>query len=494
MRLHDAMRSGYSTKFFRYRIFPALLGLSGTTLAVASISAQLPADSAGGFTLGAPAKTDLSLAPSQVTVNPVARDEEIRKRVQSVLEATQWFQHAGVRVQSGIVFLEGVAGTEAEKKWAGDLARNTQDVVAVANRMTVPQPSMWDMGPATNGLRTMSRDFIRSLPFLAVGVLILFISLFGASLAARGMRGFLDKRIAARLLRNVIARASGVIVFLFGVYVILRVLGLTQLALTIVGGTGLIGLAVGIAFRDITENFLASVFLSIQRPFETTDLIEVAGVTGYVQQLNMRTTVLMNLSGNLVQIPNATVYKSNLRNYSTNCNRREDFGIGIGYDDVISEAQEITRKVLAGHPAVLKDPEPLVLVDNLGSSTVNLRIYFWLNGKEHSWLKVRSSVIRLVKREFQKSGISMPDQGREMLFPQGVPVTIMDGNTRTLPKAQPAATDAPVSVPNEAEAVATDAEAGLSSEAGTLEEQARQAKPTKPGENLLQPATSDRSA
>ena len=135
-----------------------------------------------------------------------------------------------------------------------------------------------------------------------------------------------------------------------------------------VGGTGLIGLAVGIAFRDITENFLASIFLSMQRPFETGDLVEISGVTGYVQQLNMRTTILMTLDGNLVQIPNATVYKSTLRNFTTNCNRREDFVVGIGYDDSINEAQDIALSVLVNHPAVLKDPEPSVLADSLGTS------------------------------------------------------------------------------------------------------------------------------
>ena len=156
------------------------------------------------------------------------------------------------------------------------------------------------------------------------------------------------------------------IVFLFGTYIVLRVSGLTQLALTLVGGTGLIGLAVGIAFREITENFLASIFLSIQRPFETADLIEVSGVTGYVQQLNMRTTIVMALDGNLVQIPNASVYKSNIRNFTTNSNRREDFVVGIGYDDSINQAQEIALRVLADHPAILSDPEPLVLADSLG--------------------------------------------------------------------------------------------------------------------------------
>jgi small conductance mechanosensitive channel len=90
----------------------------------------------------------------------------------------------------------------------------------------------------------------------------------------------------------------------------------------------------------------------------------------------MRTTILMTLDGNLAQIPNASVYKSILSNFTTNANRREDFVVGIGYDDAINAAQEIARKVLADHPAVLKDPEPSVLADSLGSATVNLRVYF----------------------------------------------------------------------------------------------------------------------
>jgi small-conductance mechanosensitive channel len=265
--------------------------------------------------------------------------------------------------------------------------------------------------------------------------------------------------------------------------------GLTQLALTVVGGTGLIGLALGIAFRDISENFLASIFLSMQRPFDTGDLVEVSGVTGYVQQLNVRTTILMTLDGNLVQIPNATVYKSNLRNFTTNSNRRDDFLVGIGYDDSINDAQEVARKVLAEHPAVLNDPEPWVLVDSMGKSTINLRIYFWLNGREHSWLKVRSSVIRLVKRAFQKQGISMPDEARGIIFPQGVPVTVIDQKPGEKPAALTTEETSGESAQADSDAVSTKAEAGLSSEASTIEEQGRQAKPLIEGENLLTTAT-----
>ncbi|MGE0605890.1 MAG: mechanosensitive ion channel domain-containing protein [Pirellulales bacterium] len=429
---------------------------------------------------------DLAPAPAKVDINPVARDEEISQRLQKVLEATEWFSDPRVRVEEGVVFLNGVAETADLKKWAGDLARNTQDVVAVANRMEVREPAIWDFGPAWSGMRILWRDILRSMPFVAFALMILAISWGAGLLASRGMRRFLASRIQARLLLNTIARGTGVLVFLMGTYIILRVAGLTQLALSVVGGTGLVGLAVGIAFRDITENFLASIFLSMQRPFATGDLIEVAGATGYVQQLNIRTTVLMALDGNLVQIPNATVYKSNLRNFTINANRREDFVVGIGYDDSINEAQELARQVLLEHPAVLNDPEPAVLADSMGTATINLRVYFWLNGREHSWLKVRSSVIRLVKIAFQSHGISMPDEAREVVFPRGVPVIMQEGGS-TASSAEAGKKPASAPRPTEAlDATSTSAEGGLTSEAATIEKQARGVQPLHEGENLLQ--------
>jgi len=470
----------------------ALSGFLWWSVLITSVMAQGDAD----VPQNPPAtnKEELSLAPAKVAVQPIAHDAEIRQRLQSVMEATGWFNAPEVKVVDGVVFLNGRTESDEIKKWAGDLARNTQDVVAVANRIEVSQPSAWDFRGARSGLSGLSRDVVRSLPFLVVALLILAVSAGAGWLTARGARKFLGGRVRAKLLRGVLAAGLGVIVFLVGTYIVLRVSGLTQLALTIVGGTGLVGLAVGIAFRDITENFLASIFLSIQRPFKTGDLVEIVGVTGYVQQLNIRTTVLLTLDGNLVQVPNAAVYKSTLQNFTATPNRRENFVVGIGYDDAIDQAQEVALKVLVDHPAVLKEPEPWVLADDLGKATVNLRIYFWINGHEHSWLKVRSSVIRLVKRAFQQQGVSMPDEAREVVFPHGVPVTMLDAKQE--PTKDPGSLKSSGELPRSegVDAVSTKAEAGLSNEAGILEEQARQAKPVDEGENLLGTTTSVRSA
>lgn len=465
---------------------PASAGSAGSPASPAS-----PGSASSATRIPGPAASDSeerSAPPATVVVTPLAGDEQIGQRLQSVLDATGWFTGARVRVDAGVVFLSGQTETEELRKWAGDLARSTQDVVAVANRIEVPKPSIWDMRPAWAGLLALWRDLVQSLPFFVFGMVILGLSVWAGMIATRAVAAVLAPRLAARLLRSVIARTAGVLVVLIGTYVVLRVSGLTQLALTVVGGTGLLGLALGIAFRDITENFLASIFLSMQRPFETGDLVEVAGITGYVQQLNVRTTILMTLDGSLVQIPNATVYKSTLRNFTSNANRREDFVVGIDYEALITDAQAIAREVLTQHPAVLQDPEPSVLVDSLGPSAVNLRVYFWLDGREHSWLKVRSSVIRLIKRAFQENGITMPDDAREVIFPHGVPFTMTErtaasATKRQGPDAQPPRPETAASA--DTESVSTPAEAGLYSEAVVIKAQARHAQTLQGGENLL---------
>ena len=173
-----------------YRCYKLLLQaiLLGAVYSMLSwtVMAQEPVGKAGEpQRLNSPAKEELSPAPAKVDVNPVARDEEILKRLQSVLDATDWFTDPQVRVEEGVVFLNGQVESEELKKWAGDLARNTQDVVAVANRMEVLEPPVWDFRPASNGLLILWRDFIRSLPFIVFGLLILALSV-GAGMLATG--------------------------------------------------------------------------------------------------------------------------------------------------------------------------------------------------------------------------------------------------------------------------------------------------------------------
>lgn len=427
-----------------------------------------------------PSPDDAIEAPPRVEIDPVARDDEIEERLLEILSATGWFDEPEVRVQDGVVFISGETQTEEFKDWAGDLARNTQDVAAVVNQLDVVEPPLFDLDPVITGMRNQGQTILRAIPLIGFSLIILFLAWFVARLFTRNTLQYLEMREVNVLLRNVMSRTVGILVFLVGLYLVFQIAGLTNIALTILGGTGLLGLVLGIAFRDITENFLASIFLSIQNPFNIGDLIEVENVMGFVQRMTTRTTILMTLAGNHVQIPNATIYKSIIHNYTSNPNIRIDFTIGIGYDDSISLAQETVRQVLEDHPAVLNEPEQLVLVDSLGSATVNLHIYFWIDGTQFSLLKVKSAIIRLVKRAIQDAGISMPDEAREMIFPQGVPVEMIRANGDVQPAIAP-----PHAPPHESDTVSTIAEGGLRSEAEEIENQARHARAPEQGENLL---------
>lgn len=417
--------------------------------------------------------------PEQVDVQPVAEDSAIQQRLSGILSSTGWFTNTEVEVKDGVVFLRGSTETDDYKKWAGDLARNTQDVAAVVNQMEVTEPDIWNYEPAFTGMQELWRNVMRSVPFLVFSLFVLIIFWGISTLVAKATRSSLRKRNVNTLLQDIASRSIAVIVFLLGLYVVFHVADLTQIALTVLGGTGLLGIVLGIAFRDITENFLASIFLSVQNPFHAGDLVEINGHTGFIQRLTIRATLLMTLEGNHMQIPNSTVYKSSILNFTSNPNQRLDFIIGIGYDDSITVAQETGANILADHPAVLKEPEPWVLVDELATSTINLKFYFWVDGSIHNLFKVKSSVLRQVKAAFQNEGISMPDEAREMVFPDGVPVQVLEKESTGQRRKSTDAGSADESK------FATTAEGKLENTDEEIRKQARTSRSPEEGEDLL---------
>lgn len=275
---------------------------------------------------------------------------------------------------------------------------------AIVSKIEIQEPTLWNSRMILGELQLQLQRVLRALPSIIFNSAILLISWGLAKLTYKLIPRLFYKNIHHSLLQEVVARGISVSVFLLGLYFIFEISEMTTMALAILSGTGIIGLIFGIAFRDIAENFLASILLSLQNPFRPKDLIDViCPVTGYcatgiVDRLTLRATILVSLEGNQIQIPNATVYKSNIRNYTTNPNHREDFFIGISPDTSISNAEEVALRAILNHEAVLKDPEPLVLVDSLSKDQVHLRIYYWIDARKHNMLKVKSDMIRLVKQ------------------------------------------------------------------------------------------------
>jgi small-conductance mechanosensitive channel len=425
------------------------------------------------------------LPAAQVAVAPQVTDQQIAQRLLKIMQATpDWFYEPNVVVQDGVAFLRGQAMTQERKVWAGELARNTEGVVAVVNLIDVMQSRLWDFGPAMAGIYDLWRTSLQRLPWLVFGLVVMILAYIGARITESVLLLLFKRRIGSQLLRGIAAWLGGAVVFLGGLYVVLYVAGLTGLVLTVLGGTGLIGLVLGIGFRDITENFLSSIFLSVQTPFRNGDMVELNGVTGIVQRMTNRATMLMTFEGNHVQIPNAVVYKSTIINYTSNPNRREDFTVNIGYDAAIEKAQAVALGVLREHPAVLADPEPMVLAVGLAPGSVTLRIFFWVNVHDHDRMKVKSAVIRLVKHRFEEERISLPDGTKEMVFARDVQVRLLETHRDAKEPTPEPRQPAKKAVGHEQ--VATSSEGGLASEADSLKQQAERSRQPE-GEDLLKP-------
>ncbi|MEO1719617.1 MAG: mechanosensitive ion channel family protein, partial [Pseudomonadota bacterium] len=215
-----------------------------------------------------PAASEEEQTPEKVDIAPVAADAQIVERLTTIYRATEWFPTISVTVRDGIVTLNGEAVSNTRIKWAGDLARKTESVVAVVNKLKVDPGSAWNFEPAFSEIGRLAREMVRAIPLVLFATAVLALAWFLMGLIRRAIRTPLNRHFGSPLLGGIAANFAAVPIFLLGIYLVLQVAGLTRLALTILGGTGIIGLVVGFAFRDIAENFLASVLLSIRQPFE----------------------------------------------------------------------------------------------------------------------------------------------------------------------------------------------------------------------------------
>ena len=153
----------------------------------------------------------------------------------------------------------------------------------------------------------------------------------------------------------------------------LHLLGMTEAVLSFLGLAGVVALAVGFAFRDIAENFIASVMLGVRRPFRVGDFIEVAGKSGVVKSLNTRATVLVTLDGSQVRIPNATIFKEILVNKTASTTVRGSFDVVIPGMPRSPRQPRPSRRRYASTRGFEEEPPPRTLVEAIEPGGIRLR-------------------------------------------------------------------------------------------------------------------------
>lgn len=353
---------------------------------------------------------------SRILISPKVSDAKIQDRLNEIAEVSGWFQEAQIQVKNGVVILSGQVSSAEHLEWLKEISFKTEGVTAFINKSEMALEGS-TISATTREFQAIQQKAEGALPYMVSSVIILFVTIVLAFFMSWFAQKVVFKRIDNFFLKKTLARVFTIPFIAIGLYLAFKVSGLTQLAITVLGGTGLIGLGLGFALKNIFENYFSSMVLSLRRQFNKGDLIEIDGHKGVIQSVTTQGTTLMDYDGNNILIPNSLFFSNIVKNYTLNPNMRLSFIAGIGYDDNILDAQAVILKTLINlDNVVLKKPEPTIAVDKLAAATVNIRVYFWIDYSSISDVKALSVVQKKVKEALLNAGISLPDDAREIVF------------------------------------------------------------------------------
>jgi small-conductance mechanosensitive channel len=257
---------------------------------------------------------------------------------------------------------------------------------------------------------------VASAPLLLVAIAIVLVSLWLGRFISRRMR--LVTRFSGSnpymdgLLRNTVK----FLVVLAGVLVALDLLGATSLVGAVLGSAGVVGLVLGFAFKDIAENYIAGVLLSLRQPFSPGDSVRIESHEGKVVALTSRVTILMTADGNHLQLPNGLVFKSVLLNHSRNPKRRFDFETSVDGQASWHRAMDVGIDTLASLDGVLADPAPSALIRSLSNDGAVLQFHGWIDQTSNDLARTRSEAMRRVRKALRQAGIMPPEAVQKVVL------------------------------------------------------------------------------
>ncbi|MXO52117.1 mechanosensitive ion channel [Erythrobacter gaetbuli] len=373
-------------------------------LSATPASAILPELSQEGSEAAAPVE-----APVQQIDDTIdeGADDRIAERIRGIFAELPAFSEVEVSVSQGVVSLGGTVPRQEDIARAEAIAGRVSGVVTVENDLQ-RDLSISTQGEGLLSLADRWSGFVAMLPLIALALAVWgVISLVGYIIAGLGV--LWHKITPNSFLAELIASAIRFVFIVGGLVVALDMVGAGALLGAVLGGAGVIGLALGFALRDTIENYVASLMLSLRQPFRANDWVQIDQLEGRVIRLTSRATILMTLDGNHLRIPNSQVFKAVITNFTRNPNRRFEFDLGVDADDDARAARQLGRDTLAALDFVLDDPPAEARIIEVGDSNVVIRFLGWIDQTKTDWWKAQSQAIPAVKDALEDAGFGLPE-------------------------------------------------------------------------------------
>jgi small-conductance mechanosensitive channel len=272
-------------------------------------------------------------------------------------------------------------------------------------------------------LREIARGAIEVMPQLLIALVIILLTYAFAKLARNIAQRILNKTKLRKSLINLLILFSSIAIWIIGIMIaaIIAFPGLTPTKM--LAGLGIGSVAIGFAFKDIFENFLAGIIILLRKEMRINDFIACEGYEGTVEAILVRETHIRQPDGELVILPNSILFKNPLTIRTDLDQRRTTIICGVGYGENVDEARSVIKQAVTDCKTVISDSRPVqIFANEFADSSINFEVTWWTGSKPVNIRESRDEVVAAVKSALDKSGIEIPFPYRTLTFNQPISV------------------------------------------------------------------------
>ncbi|MFI4915189.1 MAG: mechanosensitive ion channel family protein [Phycisphaerales bacterium JB060] len=265
-------------------------------------------------------------------------------------------------------------------------------------------------------LRSIASDFYAHLPLLIAGTIVVLATIAVGFLARWIVQKLLGRVRMRGSLKELVVRFVVISVWTVGLMIAAMVMfpGLTPTKALAALGVG--SIAIGLAFKDIFENFFAGVLILWRFPFENGDWIECNGITGRVVDVTVRNTILRTVRGELVVVPNVDIYKNPVDILTNKPQRRLEIIVGVAYGEDVDDSRSVIEKAVRGCETIAREQPIQVFAQEFANSSINFEVAWWTGATPLDQRKSRDEVVAAIKRALDNAGIEIPFPYRTLTF------------------------------------------------------------------------------
>lgn len=256
-------------------------------------------------------------------------------------------------------------------------------------------------------LDTWVDGFIRAIPNIVIGVVVFVVMLYVGRWLGKLVKRLLKNK-GRQNFGDLLGAFTRYLVIIFGIAIALTIMAPNLSPADLIASMGVSSVAIGFAFQDILQNWLAGILILLRQPFEIGDQIEVSGYEGTVDEIRTRATIITTYDGQRVVIPNNTVYNNSVKVKTAHKLIRSQYDVGVGYDEDYLEAMKILKETVEGIEGVSKEKSVETLVWDQADSWLTIRVRWWTKSDRASVVHVWSDVILKTQQAMNEAGIDLP--------------------------------------------------------------------------------------